>query len=770
VKQPTGLNLNRIPEPPYALVVCEKPSVAVRIAQALGTSSFAKITGLRKDLGHSEKRKSGQQSTVFLAISQNGQSFVVCSALGHLYGLVDVNGNRSVYPVFDVKWTPISRKRNGMGPKTAVVTEQIIKSISSFSQNATSFIHACDYDQEGEVIGRNILEYACNNKYEESLRAKFSTLTDKEIRNSFDNLLPPSKKLAEAGRSRHLIDFIYGVNLSRALTQAFRNSNNRKKYHNLSIGRVQGPTLAFVVDRELIIKNHVPVPYWTIYAEFEKDGHIIKAHYFRQKIETLSEATSIVHACSSQEGRVTEIKNQKSTIYAPHPFNLGDLQKEAYRIFRFSPSYTLSIAEKLYIAALISYPRTSSQRLPSSINYRKIISDLSNFISLAPEERVNSSKWSNGPPIGGPYAKLASDLLSNVKGLSPNEGKKTDPAHPAIYPTGEKPRGGLNANGYKLLDLIIRRFFATFGRPAIRQQTRVTIFVIDEHFFEADTEMMIVEGWMRFYKPYINIRLETGPRSYLQDLHRGDTLKNDAVTMIDKFTQPPSRFNQSSLLEEMESKKIGTKATRSEIISTLFKRNYVGNIRSSKDASYSRQHDGSAGGIEATDLGVEIVQSMRRYIPNIVSVDLSRSVEELLEGIAFGNGSSDSVIKYAKAKLKEAIIPFKEKEIEIGNRITDAINSTKSKQQMILGACPICGNGSLKIIRSAKTKKRFVGCSNYLSGTCKATAPLPQKGLIRSTGKICSSCRWPVLEHFYLHGAKHRWKFCININCSSKKK
>jgi DNA topoisomerase I len=247
-------------------------------------------------------------------------------------------------------------------------------------------------------------------------------------------------------------------------------------------------------------------------------------------------------------------------------------------------------------------------------------------------------------------------------------------------------------------------------------------------------------------------------------------LKNVVVTTTNKFTQPPTRFNQSSLLEEMESKKIGTKATRSEIISTLFKRSYVSNVRSSKDASYSRQYDSFGGGIEPTDLGVEIVQSMRRYIPNIVSIDLTRAMEELLESIALGNDKSDFAIKYAKAKLKEAIIHFKENETEIGNRITDAINATKIRQQLILGTCPVCGRGSLKIIRSNKTKKRFVGCSNYTSGTCKVAVPLPQNGSIRPTGKNCTSCRWPVLESNYFHGAKYRWKFCININCPSKKK
>ena len=245
------MSLTRIAHSPYTLVVCEKPNAARRIAQALGTLSFKEISALeivgRRGL-----------PPVFSVVDRNNQPFVVCSALGHLYGLVDVNRNRSTYPVFDVKWMPVLKKRNRKGPKTATRSVQIIKSIFLLSQKATSFIHACDYDQEGEVIGYNVLEYACRNKYESSLRAKFSTLTDEEIRNSFDNLLKPSKGLAEAGRSRHTIDFIYGVNLSRALTQSFKVSNDRKRYCNLSIGRVQGPTLAFVVDREMEITRHVP--------------------------------------------------------------------------------------------------------------------------------------------------------------------------------------------------------------------------------------------------------------------------------------------------------------------------------------------------------------------------------------------------------------------------------------------------------------------------------------------------------------------------------
>jgi DNA topoisomerase I len=739
------LSLTRIAKSPYTLVVCEKPDAARRIAQALGTSSFKEISALET---------AGRRGLppVFSVTGRNNQHFVVCSALGHLYGLVDVNGNRSTYPVFDIKWMATLKKRNGKGPKTATRSQQIIKSISLLSQKATKFVHACDYDQEGEVIGYNVLEYACNNKYESSLRAKFSTLTDEEIRNSFDNLLKPSIGLAAAGRSRHVIDFIYGVNLSRALTQSFKVSNDSKRYRNLSIGRVQGPTLAFVVDREMEITRHVPEPYWNVSGEFEKNGYIIKANYYQQKISALSQANSIVNSCTNENGKITRIENQKVTFRAPTPINLGDLQKEAYRVFKFSPSYTLKIAENLYIGALISYPRTASQQLPTSINYKKIISNLSKILFLG--------GGCNNESSGGidAYTNLVKILLARDN-LSPNEGSKTDPAHPAIYPTGEKPKDKLEAVEVKLFDLIIRRFLATFGDPAISGYTTVTILVKDNYVFRADGKKMLYEGWMYFYKPY-NIR--SGIGTELPELHEGDILRNVVVRMDERFTQPPSRFNQASLLEEMEKEKIGTKATRSEVINTLFKRNYI-------STTTDKRKNNGIGGIEATDIGFEIIRSMRKYIPSIVSTDLTRSMEEQLERIESGKAKSSLVIDNAIDKIREAIISFKEKETEIGRRISDSIISTQNKhQQRVLGNCPRCNTGVLKIITSSKTKKRFAGCSNYSSGKCKATAPLPQKGSIETMDMACALCRWPVVKAVYSDQTKHNWEFCINMLCPSK--
>ena len=206
----------------------------------------------------------------------------------------------------------------------------------------------------------------------------------------------------------------------------------------------------------------------------------------------------------------------------------------------------------------------------------------------------------------------------------------------------------------------------------------------------------------------------------------------------------------------MELKRLGLKLSVH-----FFKRNYI--------TSTTTRSNGR-GGIQATEIGFEIIQSMRKYVPSIVSTDLTRSMEEQLEEIESGKTGSTLVIENAIDKLTGTLNTFKEKEIEIGKQITEAVIISQNQQQqqrMVVGTCPVCSNGILKIIRSRVTKKRFIGCTNYSSGICKATAPLPQKGSIQTTAKKCASCRWPVLRAIY--AAKHPWEICINMQCPSKK-
>ena len=300
-----------------------------------------------------------------------------------------------------------------------------------------------------------------------------------------------------------MIDFIYGINLSRALTNSINKKNSleekNKGYQQLSIGRVQGPTLAFVVEREKEIENHIFEPYWNVIAHV-KSNHIIQTHYYPQRIDSKSTAENIINSCKNQLGKVTDINIQKTALRPPIPFNLGDLQKEAYRLFRFTPSYTLSIAEKLYLAALISYPRTSSQKLPFSINYEKIIK----AVSKLDNNLHQSSTYDNKTKSILSYSEISSKLLAN-KVLKPNEGKETDPAHPAIYPTGQNPKHSLEDSEIKLLDLIIRRFFSSFGEEASSNQISVTITVKDKFTFKAEEKKIVFEGWIEYYRPYSDL-------------------------------------------------------------------------------------------------------------------------------------------------------------------------------------------------------------------------------------------------------------------------
>ncbi|MDE1854654.1 MAG: DNA topoisomerase I, partial [Thaumarchaeota archaeon] len=196
---------------------CEKPDAARRVADALsgGSSRVMTVDGASA-----------------YAISRGGEEFVVCSAQGHLYAVSDASEERTVYPVFDLEWYPsnlVDEDDAGAGRRIAA--------IKKLSAGASRFVNACDFDVEGETIGYNLLRYACGGKEKTALRAKFSTLTEDDLRRAFDGLEPPSGQgLARAGRARHSIDFVWGVNLSRALSQSALGWGHR--YKTVSIGRV----------------------------------------------------------------------------------------------------------------------------------------------------------------------------------------------------------------------------------------------------------------------------------------------------------------------------------------------------------------------------------------------------------------------------------------------------------------------------------------------------------------------------------------------------
>jgi DNA topoisomerase-1 len=684
----------------YTLIITEKPDAAQRIASALN------------EKGKVEKK---EDNGVPYYVAKRDKEIVVVPALGHLYTVAEERKGRNYYPVFNFRWVPRYATERG-----ANRIRIWIEAISKLAKDADMFVDACDYDIEGSVIGYCILKYACGNKESVSKRMKYSTLTKEELEKSYVELRPHLDfALIEAGGTRHEVDWLYGVNLSRALTISARNWSG--KYATLSTGRVQGPTLKFLVAREKSIRSYVPTPYWEIKAEVEINGSIFEAEYEKQKIEIKTEADAVLNACKRKKGQVEKIDVKRFNQNPPVPFDLGTLQSEAYGLFGYRPRRTSYIAQRLYLDALISYPRTSSQKLPPEINYKAILKKLSRFPK---------------------YKKLAKELLRKPE-LKPREGKKKDPAHPAIYPTGKLPERDLDDSEKKVLDLVVRRFMAVFSEPATKQSMKVCINVNEHHFYLRGRQTL-KEGWLRFYKPYLR-----SEEFLLPPIEEGQTIKVKKVVSEDKFTKPPPRYNPGSLLKKMEETEIGTKATRANIMQTLYDRKYVREER-----------------MIVTNLGFEVLEVLEKYCPPVVSIRLTSELEERMDKIQAKREKRENVLVYTVEILKPVVQELKEKEKIIGKQLSDAIKRARLEER-IIGMCPVCGTGKLMILYSRKTGKRFIGCTNYFKGKCETSFPLPQKGSVTPLGKNCRGCGWPTIQ-VRMKG-RRPWMLCFNPDCPLKK-
>ncbi len=685
----------------YALIITEKPDAAKRIAQALDSEG--------------KPKKVEESGVPYFRVHRN-RELVVVPALGHLYTVVHERGRRNYYPVFNFKWAPRHLAERG-----AKKIRSWIETISKLAKDAEDFIAACDYDLEGSLIGYCILKYACENKEVVAKRMKFSTLMRSELEKAYEDPLPQLDfALIEAGRTRHEVDWLYGVNLSRALTLAARRWSGR--YSTLSTGRVQGPTLNFLTEREKDIRSFVPTPYWEIKAEVKLKKYTYEVKYERKRIEKKAEADLIVKACTDKMGEVKEVEMREFRHKPPLPFDIGALQTEAYRLFGYTPRRTLSIAQRLYLDALISYPRTSSQKLPPIIDYKKILTALSRKPT---------------------YKKLASKLLKKDD-LRPREGAKEDPAHPAVYPTGNVPERTLSAPEKKVWDLTVKRFMAVFGEAAIKQNVKVRLEVNGHSFFLMGRRIL-KEGWMQFYKPFVRAE-----EVLLPPIKEGESIQLKHIMRDDKFTNPPPRYNPSSLLKKMEELGIGTKATRADIIETLYNRRYTTDER-----------------IVVTELGFDIIDILSKYAPNVISVKLTQELEKKMEQIQSKNENRENILIEAIQQLKPQLEQFKEKERQIGEALSNAIKKAQM-QERILGKCPNCGTGTLMILYSRKTGKRFIGCTNYFKNICKTSFPLPQRGTTKPLVRNCSSCGWPLVQ-VQIRGRKP-WRLCFNPDCPLKEK
>ena len=678
----------------YELIIAEKPNASAMVAEALADG---------------KPLKENFKGVPFYRVTHKGKDIVVGCAVGHLFGLAEKDKKPGFkYPVFDIEWIPTYEIS-----KAAGFAKKYFMALKKLAKDASSFTVACDYDVEGEVIGLNIIRYICNRN--EAKRMKFSTLTKPDLVEAYANASPHLDwGQAEAGETRHFLDFFYGINISRALTSAIKSTG---MFKILSTGRVQGPALKIIVDREKEIKAFKPVPFWQIELDAMAKQSAIIAWHKEDKFWEKEKADAVMKKVKGEKkATVSSVERNTFLQNPPHPFDLTSLQTEAYRCFGIRPKETLSIAQDLYTSGVISYPRTSSQQLPAALGLSKVISALS-------KQKL--------------YSDLCKALLKK-KDLTPNNGKKTDPAHPAIYPTGITPKA-LDARYAKIYDLIVKRFLSTFADPA-KRETMIIEFAVKGEPFVAQGSRTIEPNWHMFYAPYVKLE-----EIELPAVEKGESVDVKKIQLHSKETQPPKRYTQSSIIKELERRGLGTKATRAEIVDTLYRRDYV-----------------TGESIGATDLGIHIIAILEKYAPKIVDEELTKYFEQEMDEIRERKTKKEKIIAEAKEVLIKILDDFKKKEKDIGEGLKTTFTETRAAMQTV-GKCPACKDGTL-VIKKGKFG-RFVACDKYPE--CKTTFKLPLSGLVQVGEKICEHCKYPIIK--MIRKGKRPQEVCINPDCPSKK-
>ncbi|MDA3855835.1 MAG: DNA topoisomerase I [Candidatus Woesearchaeota archaeon] len=660
----------------YELIISEKPQAAEKIAKALADSSPKKIR---------------EHNVNYFSLTHKGKEIRVASAVGHLYILGEKGGESWEYPIFDTEWKPIFKVN-----KSAGYTADYIRLLTDLGKEANEVTVAADFDIEGEVIGLNVVRFALGRK--DANRMKFSSLTKDALVKSYEEKQDHLEwGQAKAGETRHNLDWFYGINLSRAFTQSIKKGTNQFKV--LSTGRVQAPALHFLANRERDIAKFIPEAYSEIYLDGLCKDTPIKAQYEDEKNTTISNKTKkvekskifdeefakkVAQETTGKDGKITAIEAKKFTQAVPTPFDLTSLQMEASTMLGYSPKRTLEIAQKLYIEGITSYPRTSSQKLPAELELKKVIEKLA------------------AQPIYREKAKIVLEINPQIK---PNEGKKTDPAHPAIHPTGEVPKK-LEGQEAKLYDLIVKRFFSIFGKPAVRETNTVKIDV-NSHQFMLKGTRTLERNWHDLYEPYLKFE-----EVELPTLENGAQVINKGIDKVDKETSPPKRYTDASIIKELEKRGLGTKATRAEILSSLRDRGYV------VDKS-----------IKVTELGLEMDDVLKKETPDLIDEKLTRQFDEEMEAIREGKATPENILKIARTKLEKVLGDIKKNEVDIGQKLAKASKIVEVERATV-GKCPNCENGILMIRSAKKTGQKFVGCNGYPE--CKTIFKLPQVPVVKT--------------------------------------
>ena len=659
--------------------IAEKPSVAREIAEVLGAT--------KKMNGYIE-----------------GNGYQVTWTFGHLCTLKEPNDYSENWKRWSLASLPMIPPRFGIKLISNPTYEQQFKTIEELMQNAEMVINCGDAGQEGELIQRWVIQKAgCKCPV---YRLWISSLTEEAIREGFQHLKEQSDftKLYEAGLSRAIGDWLLGMNATRLYT--LRYGQNRQV---LSIGRVQTPTLALIVNRQAEIDNFKPEPYWELKTVYRNTTFSVTKGKFTKK----EEGEAFLEIVRQKEFTVTDISEKKGKEYAPRLFDLTSLQVECNKKFAFTADDTLKLIQSLYEKKVTTYPRVDTTFLSDDI-YPKVPNTLNGLVD---------------------YIDLTASLLKakirKDKRVFDNS-KVTD--HHAIIPTGV-PARNLTDNERKVYDLVVRRFIAAFY-PDCEISTTTVLGKVDKVDFKVTGKQILKPGWRVVFgaEQKDSDAEPSDEEGVLPDFVKGESGPHKP-TLGEKWTQPPKPYTEATLLRAMETagklvdndelrdalkeNGIGRPSTRAAIIETLFKRNYIRKERKN---------------LFPTATGVELIDTIQEEL--LKSAELTGLWEKKLRQIERGTYEARTFLEELKLMVHQVVINVLSD--QTGRTITieqaapekpqaekepkgKKTRKPRAKKEKTAGqpesttvpakpVCPICKKGS--ILRG----KTAYGCSEYKDG------------------------------------------------------
>lgn len=666
------------------LVICEKNIAARRIAYILSNGQV---------------KSSHLGKIPVYSFTKNAEPWTIIGLKGHIINLD--------YPTGFNQWTKIPpHELIEVEPCKNVSEKGIASALQTLVQETPSLIVATDFDREGELIGAEVVNLlkSFNPSIINIKRARYSAITPYEINTAFDNLTEVDYNLSSAGEARQVIDLVWGAVLTRFISLTSR----RLGRDFLSIGRVQSPTLALLVEREKEIKTFIPKPYWTLHAQLTKDKPIDATHEHGVFQEEQPAQEIYTRIKDTKDALVKEVKKTINHETPPAPFNTTSyIQAASY--LGFPAAKAMSIAEELYMMGLTSYPRTDNTVYPPSLNINGILKKLSE----------------------AHFAKEVKEVQTNGRNY-PTRGKQQTTDHPPIHPV-DAPTKKLSTDQEKIYELICRRFFATLAKDAISETTDVTFDISREHFITSGYRLL--EPHWRLLYPYFKDK-----KKELPELLQDEILEIQKITLKKDFTKPPQRYTQGALIAKMEQLSLGTKSTRHEIISKLYGRKYV-----------------MGGTPTPTSTAIAVVDALINC--DVVKPKMTAELEADMNEIAEGKKTLEETVKESRLMLTKVMQELEPEKERIKENINNAV-----KAQNTIGPCPKCGKSLM--VRVSKKGKRFIGCTGYPD--CKNTYSLPQQGGLTMTTKLCDACASPIVQ-VKMKG-RRSWDLCINSDCPKKKK